>query len=91
MSFGDWNQRENEEGEVKIFASELILHEKYGTYTSFTGDYWDDIALIKLSSPLEWSDTIQPICMPSRPITTGEPAKVAGWGSTMNTGGDLNY
>ncbi|KAI1693074.1 trypsin domain-containing protein [Ditylenchus destructor] len=44
----------------------------------------NDIAIIKLATPLEYSKTIQPICLPSSfeedTSTTKENAVIAGWG-----------
>lgn len=41
-----------------------------------------DIALIKLSSPVTFSDTIMPACLPDQDIILahGAPCYVTGWG-----------
>lgn len=44
----------------------------------------DDIALINLNSPVEWSDRVQPACLPNpdQDSFAGLVATVAGWGWT---------
>ncbi|XP_074510127.1 suppressor of tumorigenicity 14 protein homolog [Sebastes fasciatus] len=55
-------------------------------YNSMTYDY--DIALLELSEPLEFTNTIQPICLPasSHVFPAGMPCWVTGWG-TLREGG----
>ncbi|XP_021172130.2 suppressor of tumorigenicity 14 protein homolog [Fundulus heteroclitus] len=57
-------------------------------YNLFTNDY--DIALLELSEPLEFSNTIQPICLPSSShvFPAGMSCWVTGWG-TLREGGNL--
>lgn len=55
-------------------------------YNAMTYDY--DIALLELSKPLEFTNTIQPICLPdsSHMFPAGMSCWVTGWG-TMREGG----
>ncbi|XP_054903943.1 suppressor of tumorigenicity 14 protein homolog [Poeciliopsis prolifica] len=50
-------------------------------YNEITHDY--DIALLELTKVLEWSNTIQPICLPSSShvFPAGLPCSVTGWGA----------
>ena len=47
-----------------------------------------DIALLNLCSPVEWSPTIQPVCLPDPDtmIKEGVVATVSGWGTTTSGG-----
>ncbi|XP_059153231.1 chymotrypsin-like elastase family member 2A [Physella acuta] len=43
-----------------------------------------DLALFKLSSPLTFTDSVQPICLPEGNIWDASPCFVTGWGSTQH-------
>ncbi|XP_073952511.1 trypsin-1-like [Choristoneura fumiferana] len=47
-------------------------------------DLTDDIALLKISSPVTYSHAVRPVCLPKNPERTYENTKsvVAGWGAT---------
>ncbi|KAG8232309.1 hypothetical protein J437_LFUL009408 [Ladona fulva] len=67
----------------KIEAETVLPHEKYDPY-----DASNDIAVLKLKSPLTYSEVIQPVDLPSSVQMTPEGlvATVIGWGLTY-TGG----
>uniref|UniRef100_A0A8C4YSY0 Transmembrane serine protease 4 n=1 Tax=Gopherus evgoodei TaxID=1825980 RepID=A0A8C4YSY0_9SAUR len=48
----------------------------------------NDIALVKLTSPLSISDTVKPICLPffDEPLPPNAPLWVTGWGYTQQDG-----
>ncbi|XP_042870522.1 trypsin alpha-3-like [Penaeus japonicus] len=51
------------------------------------GDEINDIALLKLSSPVAISETVLPVCMPpKKPRYAGKTAVVTGWGHTESGG-----
>uniref|UniRef100_A0A667ZRV4 ST14 transmembrane serine protease matriptase n=1 Tax=Myripristis murdjan TaxID=586833 RepID=A0A667ZRV4_9TELE len=56
----------------------IITHQDYNPMTF---DY--DIALLELSEPLEFTNTIHPICLPARThvFPAGMPCWVTGWGT----------
>jgi secreted trypsin-like serine protease len=75
----------NEPGQRIVNVTQLVLHPKFN-------DAWDswDVALLKLSEPVEFTDHISPICLPA---TQGEalPAEgtsifLTGWGYTEQAG-----
>lgn len=55
-------------------------------YNQMTFDY--DIALLELSKPLEFTNTIQPICLPasSHIFPAGMACWVTGWGALREGG-----
>lgn len=52
----------------------------------------NDIAILELSEPLQWTDRIQPICLPDVKFREqkGGTATVAGWGRWGTAGGSLS-
>lgn len=73
-----WN---SESGRQEIYGAEIIVHEGYN---GMAGNLQDDIALIKLRTPLTWSDKVRPICLPDYDISdSGSGSKacmISGWG-----------
>ncbi|XP_034024411.1 suppression of tumorigenicity 14a [Thalassophryne amazonica] len=63
---------------------QIIPHPNYNSYT-----YDNDIALMKLDSPVDNTDYIRPICMPSpqHVFETGESVWITGWGARREGGG----
>nr|XP_014342015.1 PREDICTED: transmembrane protease serine 2 [Latimeria chalumnae] len=69
------------------FVAKIIAHKGYNSKTKHK-----DIALMKLESPLTFSDTIRPVCLPNfgqqfLPDTT---CWISGWGSTREGGSSSN-
>merc|ERR1712168_821888 len=63
-------------------VSRIIDHANYEAGTEL-----NDISLLKLSSPVEVSDTVLPVCMPpSIPKYANKNAWVTGWGTTSSGG-----
>ncbi|XP_042870523.1 trypsin alpha-3-like [Penaeus japonicus] len=72
-------------GETSVVSrsvSQIIEHPNYQP-----GNEINDIALVKLSSPVTVSDTVLPVCMPPpKPTYAGKTATVTGWGTTSSGG-----
>ena len=48
-----------------------------------------DIALLKLTENLTWTDYVRPICMPTSAATDGSNCAITGWGDTEGKFGVL--
>lgn len=82
--------RESQEGvnanEVSRQVAQVIRHEGYD---STTND--NDIALLQLSSPVEFTSYIRPVCLAAQgsSFDAGTSCWVTGWG-TINSGGETS-
>ncbi|XP_054905471.1 chymotrypsin-like elastase family member 2A isoform X1 [Poeciliopsis prolifica] len=83
VELGKHSLKATEEGSVARSAAKIITHEDYNILLSR-----NDIALIKLSSPVALSDTITPACLPDRDVVLphGTPCLVTGWGRLSTNG-----
>ncbi|XP_075045727.1 transmembrane protease serine 5 [Mixophyes fleayi] len=61
-------------------VEKIIYHQKYDDRTH---DY--DIALMKLEKPLNYSDSIRPVCLPQydQDLPAGSECWISGWGHTQ--------
>ncbi|XP_055389208.1 serine protease SP24D-like [Condylostylus longicornis] len=73
------NQLSN--GGVAITAKRIISHERYGNFQN-------DVALIELSSPLQYSSAIQPIKLARTKVPYNAQVTISGWGR-IYTGGPI--
>ncbi|KAH8291584.1 hypothetical protein KR018_001721, partial [Drosophila ironensis] len=64
-----------------VNVAEVIVHEEYGNFLN-------DIALLRLETPLIFSSNIQPIPLPSTDTPVDADVIISGWGR-LKTGGDL--
>uniref|UniRef100_A0A8C2CFA7 Suppression of tumorigenicity 14a n=1 Tax=Cyprinus carpio TaxID=7962 RepID=A0A8C2CFA7_CYPCA len=64
---------------TKRLIKQIIPHKNYNSYT-----YDNDIALMELDSPVTFSETIRPICLPAATdvYPAGETVTISGWGAT---------
>lgn len=85
VELGKHSLKASEEGSMARGAAQIIIHEDYNTLLSR-----NDIALIKLYSPVNFSDTIMPACLPESGtvLPHGTGSIVTGWGR-LSTGGPL--
>ncbi|KAK7084305.1 Transmembrane protease serine 6 [Halocaridina rubra] len=71
-----------ETSHVTRSVSRIIGHSQYSP-----GDELNDIALLKLSSPVKVSSSVLPVCMPPElPTYANKVATVTGWGTTSSGG-----
>lgn len=67
--------------EVKLQSEMIIMHPHYDPRT-----IQNDIALVKLSAPVNFTDYIQPVCLAAAHsnFSTGTKSWVTGWGNTQS-------
>ena len=90
---GDHSNYEIEPNEIVVEAAELFIHpfyllSKFNHSTSTDLHY--DLALIKLSRPIDYNDDIQPICLDnsncSADVPNGSLCTIIGWGQVEEKG-----
>ncbi|XP_017351041.1 vitamin K-dependent protein C isoform X1 [Ictalurus punctatus] len=96
VRLGDYKRLKFEESEVTLPVVKIVPHPKYN---SLTVD--NDIALLRLESPVTFSTYIVPACLPSRDLAervlhlNGTMTVVTGWGKykegTMSYSSDLKH
>ncbi|XP_023207560.1 suppressor of tumorigenicity 14 protein-like [Xiphophorus maculatus] len=77
------DQRKIDKFVVKRKLKQIIPHPNYNPNT-----FDNDIALMELDTPIEYSDYIQPICLPTADykIPAGQNVWITGWGATREGG-----
>uniref|UniRef100_A0A3Q1GIF0 pancreatic elastase II n=2 Tax=Acanthochromis polyacanthus TaxID=80966 RepID=A0A3Q1GIF0_9TELE len=85
VALGKQNLRETEDGEALLGTANIIVHEKWNALF-----IRNDIALIKLQSPVAFSDTVTASCLPTDGaiLPHNEACYVTGWGR-VSTGGPI--
>ncbi|XP_062854469.1 chymotrypsin-like elastase family member 2A [Trichomycterus rosablanca] len=76
---------DNEKGSIAMSVEKIVVHPQWDSY-----NIRNDIALIKLQTPVQLSDTIMPSCLPDEGnvLPDGAPCYVTGWGRLW-TGGPI--
>lgn len=80
MSVAEHNLLGQDSKQTQLFkVNQIVMHPSY-----VTRQLADDIALINLAGEVQWSDRIQPACLPNPDKDTfaGLLATVSGWGWT---------
>nr|XP_040048704.1 chymotrypsin-like elastase family member 2A isoform X2 [Gasterosteus aculeatus aculeatus] len=88
VELGKHSLKTSEEGSTARMAHTIIPHENYNILLSR-----NDIALIKLSSPVTFSDTLMSACVPDRGVVLphGAPCYVTGWGRLSTSGPPADF
>jgi len=84
VGLGEHSLVNKDQGEQRIRVSKFEINKNYNEETSA-----NDIAVVQLSQPVKFSQTIQPACLPDAtdPLPpAGTPCVVAGWGTTSEGG-----
>ncbi|XP_076019529.1 chymotrypsin-like elastase family member 2A [Genypterus blacodes] len=83
VALGKHYLKETEEGAVFMNTATIVVHEKWNPFF-----IRNDIALIKLETPVTFSDTVMAACLPAAGVVLphNEPCYVTGWGH-IDTGG----
>ncbi|XP_017472248.1 PREDICTED: serine protease SP24D-like [Rhagoletis zephyria] len=66
-------------GGVEVQVAEVKIHPEYSSFNN-------DIALLRLSSPLDFNDNIKPILLGSTEVPEGSSVTITGWG-VVSSGG----
>ncbi|RNA07973.1 plasma kallikrein [Brachionus plicatilis] len=76
LLFGLYNRSKPESYSIKRTLTEFVVHPQYNS-----DNLHNNIALLKLSSPVEYTDQILPICLPSQNYDFSDQMSWAtGWG-----------
>ncbi|XP_064116269.1 transmembrane protease serine 11F-like [Macrobrachium nipponense] len=77
LSLGDWDLTTTSEGKsIKAKVSKVSVHPRYSRST-----LQNDLAVLKLTEKVEYTDRIRPICLPTTDINVEDQlAIVSGWG-----------
>ncbi|RNA17655.1 serine protease 27-like [Brachionus plicatilis] len=82
IKLGVHNRLSPESYSISRTVSEIIIHPSYNDVTEE-----NDIALVKLSSPVDYTDQVLPICLPSQNYDfTNQMSWATGWGSLFSGG-----
>ncbi|XP_048579095.1 uncharacterized protein LOC5509856 isoform X2 [Nematostella vectensis] len=81
LTMGEWRLF-NVDGTEQVIPVERII--SHANYSYNTLDY--DYALLKLTRPLNFTQYVQPVCLPDSDFPAGTLCYVTGWGSTKYRG-----
>jgi len=81
---GKYNLYYKNAGEQNRWSKRIIKHPDYNSPRQLA----NDIALIQLESPMEMTDCVGTVCLPSADVTPGSKCMITGWG-TLSSGGLL--
>ncbi|KYM97521.1 PREDICTED: proclotting enzyme-like [Cyphomyrmex costatus] len=83
IRLGDYNIRTNTEiRHIERRVKRVVRHRGFNSRTLY-----NDVALLTLSEPVEFTEQIRPICLPSgSQLYSGKTATVIGWGSLRESG-----
>ena len=86
VSLGRQNLEGSNPNEESRTVAEIVLHPAYNSGTSN-----NDIALLRLSSPVGFTDYIRPVCLAATDsvFNSGTDSWVTGWGAIREGGEDL--
>ncbi|XP_072756072.1 uncharacterized protein [Anoplolepis gracilipes] len=83
VRLGDYNIKTNNEiRHIERRVKRVVRHRGFNSRTLY-----NDVALLTLSEPVEFTEQIRPICLPSgSQLYQGKTATVIGWGSLRESG-----
>jgi len=83
------HEKDNEPGEQFLELEEIHIHPKYKPFGAFGKPPVYDVALLKLKTPIQYTDHISPICLPKQQgegiPPAGTAAFLTGWGWTESS------
>ena len=81
VRLGAHDLTQGSDGAVNATVEEILLHSNFSRKNKE-----NDIAILRLSTPIQSSDFVRPICLPTASLQPGQVAFVTGWGATQNRG-----
>ncbi|XP_015180998.1 PREDICTED: proclotting enzyme-like [Polistes dominula] len=83
VHLGDYNIKTNSEiRHIERRVKRVVRHRNFNSRTLY-----NDVAILTMSEPVEFTEQIRPICLPSgSKLYTGMTATVIGWGSLRESG-----
>lgn len=79
IRLGDHHSEIREDSEVEVFIENWFIHEQFRQGHQMN----NDIAVIQLKHPIQFTNFIQPICLPDKDTKyeAGKNCTISGWGS----------
>ncbi|XP_076824954.1 plasminogen-like [Clavelina lepadiformis] len=78
---GKHQKYQREDSEKRLEFSRIFKHLDYNS-----ASIENDITLMKFTETLEFTDFIQPVCIPNKPTPNNKMTIVSGWGTSQGTG-----
>lgn len=88
LHFGKYHKYKEDETEQIRYIKRIFIHKEYLTALKNlkdTNKKENDLALIQLNAPVQYTMFVQPICLPKKSPPKGIICYVTGWGETMGT------
>jgi len=84
VRLGDHSNQVAEVGQKDYNVKKVYRHESF-SMSNYAGPQ-NDIAVLELSTPITYTDTISPACLPAKDsdVLVGRTCVITGWGSTVN-------
>jgi len=76
---GEFDRSVQEGPEQERSVAEIIVHSDYNSQT-----HDKDLALLRLETPLDFSEEISPVCLPDADVLPTDTCKATGWGETQD-------
>uniref|UniRef100_A0A8C2W2H7 Serine protease 44-like n=2 Tax=Chinchilla lanigera TaxID=34839 RepID=A0A8C2W2H7_CHILA len=82
VKLGDTHLKHEAPTAVVVPVKDIVIHQEY----VILGAVFNDIALVLLSFPVNYSTHIQPVCLPAKSfqLEVGTTCWVTGWGKTQD-------
>lgn len=79
IRLGDHHSEVREDSEIEIFIENWYIHEEFRKGQLMN----NDIAVVLLKNPIQFTNFIQPICLPEKETAyeAGKNCTISGWGS----------
>jgi len=82
FNLGKHDLSKTESTQITLEASNIFIHESFCAASK----YENDIALVKLASPVSYTNQIRPVCLASLSPSIKSDAIITGWGSPEYSG-----